>query len=76
MMAAFDPRELHGQLVSECYREPGEREREAVDRAVDNLGGSAYTRRDATRVLLALRGPDRHRWRQSFALKLAVRGVL
>lgn len=80
---------------SEIYRQPGDREREAVERAIEHalagLGGRAYTRRDATRVLLGyaditstdgarrpgpLARPER--WRQSFALKfaLALRGVL
>jgi len=66
-------------------------ERDAVDRAVEHLGGRAYRLRDATRVLLAYAditstggarrpGPLARpgRWRQSFALKLAlaIRGVL
>lgn len=78
-------------MISALYAEPGQREREAVDRAIANLGGPAYTGRDATRGLLAyadmtttsgdrLVGPlvRPERWRQSFALKLAlaVRGVL
>lgn len=79
------------KLVSERYREPGWREHAVLERAIAHLGGPAYTRRDATRVLLAyadmtttsgerrpgpLARPER--WRQSFALKLAfaVRGVL
>lgn len=64
---------------------------DAVESAVDDLGGREYTRRDATRVLLGyadmgmVSGERRpgplarpERWRQSFALKLAlaVRGVL
>lgn len=82
---------MTGDLPSDRYREPGEREREAVERAVYHLGGRAYTRRDATRVLLgyadmtSVEGHSRpgplarpERWRQSFALKLALalRGVL
>lgn len=63
----------------------------AVRSAISSLGGPVYTRRDATRVLLAyadltsrdgtrrpgpLARPER--WRQSYALKLtmAIRGVL
>lgn len=80
-----------GQLVTELYREAGWREREAVGYAIAQLGGAAYTRRDATRVLLGyadLTSTDGARrpgpllrplwWRQSFAFKLALalRGVL
>lgn len=87
----FDPGRVRDQLVSERYREPGEAEREAVEHAVARLGGREYTKRDAGRVLLGYAdltmadGTRRHgplarpeRWRQSFALKLAlaVRGIL
>lgn len=82
-MAAFDPREVREQLASGAA--------DAIDRAIADLGGHEYTKRDAGRVLLGyadltsadgsrrpgpLARPER--WRQSFALKLAlaVRGVL
>lgn len=63
----------------------------AVKFAISHLGGPIYTRRDATRVLLGYAdltsadgtrrpGPlcRPERWRQSFAIKLAmaIRGVL
>lgn len=91
MRPAFDLRDVIERRVSLRYREPGDLERAAVERAIADLGGAAYTRRDATRVLLGYAdltstdgarrpGPLARpgRWRQSFALKLAlaVRGVL
>ena len=82
-MNRLDPRELADQLRDDAEQ--------AIEQAVADLGGAAYTGRDATRVLLGyadmtsttggrrpgpLARPER--WRQSFALKLAlaVRGVL
>jgi hypothetical protein len=91
VIGAFYPFWARSEVRGEFYREPGWSERDAVECAVADLGGRCYTGRDATRVLLGYAdltstngtrrpGPLARpaRWRQSFALKLAlaIRGVL